>query len=223
MCLCFNSSAGQNATAPAPGSPESAIIQQQRSLAIQRLSIERQDTTIRVQSGVPPSAAYFRDRNHPDGPIPAADTSPAGIAGCAPVPPTILQNLVENAAAAYHVQTDLINAVIHQESAGYPCAVSEKGAMGLMQLMPATASLMGAAEPFDINQNVNAGTRLLAELLQRYNGDLNRVLGAYNAGTAAVDRAGGPPAFPETLNYIRSIMARIKLPVDPKLFGAANR
>ena len=95
--------------------------------------------------------------------------------------------------------------------------------MGLMQLMPATAVQMGATQPFDVDQNVTAGTRLLAELMQRYNGDLNRVLGAYNAGAAAVDRAGGPPPFPETMNYIHSILEQIKQPFDPKLFASPIR
>ena len=92
-----------------------------------------------------------------------------------------------------------------------------------MQLMPATAVLMGATDPFDINQNVSAGTRLLADLMQRYSGDLNRVLGAYNAGTAAVDHAGGPPPFAETVNYIHSVLEQIKAPVDPKLFAPSIR
>ena len=95
--------------------------------------------------------------------------------------------------------------------------------MGLMQLMPDTAADMGAVEPFDVTQNVSAGTRLLAELMQRYKGDLNRVLGAYNAGPSAVDRAGGTPPFPETLNYIHSILEKLKLPVDPKLFAPLVR
>jgi soluble lytic murein transglycosylase-like protein len=78
--------------------------------------------------------------------------------------------------------------------------------MRLTQLMPETAADTGASEPFDVRQNVRAGTRLLSELMHRYNGDLNRVLGAYNAGAAAVDRSGGPPLFPETVNYIRSVL-----------------
>jgi soluble lytic murein transglycosylase-like protein len=135
----------------------------------------------------------------------------------------VLQSAVHNAAQTYDVAPTLIHAVIRQESGGYPCAVSEKGAMGLMQLMPETAADMGATEPFDIIQNVSAGTRLLAELMQRYRGDLNRVLGAYNAGPAAVDRAGGTPPFPETINYIHSILERLKPPNDPKLFAAPVR
>ena len=134
-----------------------------------------------------------------------------------------LESAVHNAAETYAVAPNLIHAVIRQESGGYPCAVSEKGAMGLMQLMPDTADEMGAVEPFDVGQNIAAGTRLLAELMQRYKGDLNRVLGAYNAGPAAVDRAGGSPPFPETINYVRSIMERLKPTVDPKLFAAPVR
>ncbi len=135
----------------------------------------------------------------------------------------MLDNVVHNAAKTYDVEPNLIQAVIRQESGGYPCAVSEKGAMGLMQLMPDTALAMGAAEPFDIIQNVTAGTRLLAELMLRYHGDLNRVLGAYNAGPAAVDRSGGALPFPETLNYVRSILEQLRLPDYPKLFAAPVR
>lgn len=129
----------------------------------------------------------------------------------------VLHNVVQQAAASYHVAPDLIQAVIRQESAGYPCAQSEKGAMGLMQLMPATATGLGVADPYDAGQNVDAGTRLLAELLQRYQGDLNRVLGAYNAGTAAVDRFDGIPPFAETVGYIHSVLNQIKPPSNPKL------
>ena len=95
--------------------------------------------------------------------------------------------------------------------------------MGLMQLMPETAVEMGVTEPFDISQNVNGGARFLSELIKLYKGDLNRVLGAYNAGPAAVDRANGPPPFPETLNYIHSVLDQIKTPFDPKLFASPVR
>jgi soluble lytic murein transglycosylase-like protein len=92
-----------------------------------------------------------------------------------------------------------------------------------MQLMPDTAAEMGATEPFDVTQNVSAGTRFLAELLQRYRGDLIRVLGAYNAGPEAVDRTGAPPPFPETISYIYSILERLKPSADPKLFPLSVR
>ncbi len=187
------------------------MVQQQRSVAIQIQSIERQ----RAAAGQPP------ERSPSAGPVwaqeePAPARPPA--ADCVPVSPMALESVVQSAAATYRIAPNLIHAVIRQESGGYPCAVSDKGAMGLMQLMPATAVLMGASEPFDVKQNVTAGTRLLADLMQRYQGDINRVLGAYNAGTAAVDHAGGTPPFPETLNYVHSILEQIKAPLDPKLF-----
>ena len=205
--VCFSFSAvGQNPPAPSPATQqestarlqEGAAAAQQRSVAIQRLSVESQRAAI---------ATHYPDTRPRLVPGPprsfAADAVTAPFtAGCDPVSPMALADAVHRAATTYKVAPSLINAVIRQESGGYPCAVSDKGAMGLMQLMPATAVEMGAGQPFDVNQNVTAGTRLLAELMQRYNGDLNRVLGAYNAGTAAVDRAGGPPPFAETVNYI---------------------
>src|ERR1019366_4591892 len=176
-------------------------------------SIERQRPAVQPQASARPSSRLFETEGQ------GQPFSP----GCGPVPPMVLQSVVHSAAKTYDVEPNLIDAVIRQESGGYPCVVSEKGAMGLMQLMPATAVELGANEPFDINQNVTAGTRLLAELLQRYQGDLNRVLGAYNAGPAAVDRAGGPPPFPETINYVHSILQQLKTPSDPKLFPFSVR
>jgi hypothetical protein len=203
-----------------PASQESAIDLQRRSIAIQQQSIERQRGPARLQTPVTPSRLTPTVEETDS--APPAGSSPPPF-DCAPVQSLVLQSIVQKAAATYAVSPNLINAVIRQESAGYPCAVSDKGAMGLMQLMPATAAQLGAAEPFDVDQNVTAGTRLLSELMQRYKGDLNRVLGAYNAGPAAVDRAGGPPPFPETLNYIRSITEQIKQPLAPKLFAAPIR
>ena len=185
---------------------------QQRSIALQQQSIERQRSTAARQPSVAPAARSV-ERSESDG------ETAAFAPDCQPISPLVLQRVVQAAATANNLSPSLINAVIRQESGGYPCAVSNKGAMGLMQLMPATALQMGATEPFDVDQNIAAGTRLLAELMQRYQGDLNRVLGAYNAGTAAVDRAGGPPPFPETVNYIHSILGQINAPSDPKLFA----
>jgi len=214
------------------GSQQDAINTQLRSISIQQLSIERQRAVAQQQSGartIPRIASpRIAPREEWNGGWSVAEPgSASGTAsyqpGCPPVPPMFLQSVVQRAAAAYDVPPNLINAVIRQESGGYPCAVSEKGAMGLMQLMPATAAGLGAGEPFDVDQNVSAGTRLLAELIQRYKGDMNRVLGAYNAGTVAVDRAGGTPPFAETQNYIHSILEQIKAPIAPKLFAYPGR
>jgi soluble lytic murein transglycosylase-like protein len=224
ICLSFSfSAAGQSTTSSAPATnQESAITQQQRSLAVQRQSIERQRAATSQQSGTLPYPRVGSSGFQYEGGY-ASNPGAANRPDCPPVSAMALQNIVQNAAAANNVSASLINAVIHQESGGYPCAVSDKGAMGLMQLMPATAIRMGAAEPFDANQNVAAGTRLLAELIQRYKGDLIRVLGAYNAGAGAVDRAGGAPPFPETTDYIHSVLEQIKVPFDPKLFDSPIR
>ena len=208
LAAVFNLSAIGQSTAPV--NQESALELQRRSVSLQRQSVERQRTAAGAQVGEQPPRPF---------PLAPAPQGP----DCGAVAPLILERIVDRASKAYSVSINLIHAVIRQESGGNPCAISEKGAMGLMQLMPDTAVEMGATQPFDIQQNVTAGTRLLAALMQRYNGDLNRVLGAYNAGTAAVDRAGGPPPFPETTNYIRSILQQIKSPLDPKLFPPVIR
>ncbi len=117
--------------------------------------------------------------------------------------------LIDSAAQKEGLSSDLLHAVIRQESAYRPCAVSLKGALGLMQLMPATARSLGVDDPFDPKENVEGGARLLRDLMDRYTGDLSRVLGAYNAGTARVDAADGVPQIPETLNYVDRIMRNL--------------
>ena len=103
------------------------------------------------------------------------------------------------------VDADLVRAVVKVESNYNPRAVSPKGAMGLMQLMPATARQFKLANPFDTRQNLDAGVRHLRSLLTNYNGDLRLSLAAYNAGAGAVSRANGVPPFAETQGYVRRI------------------
>jgi membrane-bound lytic murein transglycosylase B len=129
---------------------------------------------------------------------------------CPPLSPLRRQALVESAAKKAKVPVDLLSAVIEQESGFRPCSVSAKGAMGLMQLMPSTANDLGVQDAFDPNQNVEAGASLLKTLMDRYGGDLNRVLGAYNAGPGRVDEAGGVPAIPETMKYVEGILGRLQ-------------
>jgi soluble lytic murein transglycosylase-like protein len=118
---------------------------------------------------------------------------------------TDIDRIVQIAAERHKVDPALIRAVIQHESDWNPNAVSRAGAQGLMQLMPATAEQHGVGDVFDPEQNINAGARHLRILLERYNGDLDKALAAYNAGEGAVRRAGGVPRIRETQNYVAKV------------------
>ena len=115
--------------------------------------------------------------------------------------------LISTVASAHDVDVRLIHAVIEQESNYQPRARSKKGARGLMQLMPATARQYGVRNSYDPKSNLEAGVRHLKDLLKRL--DLPVALAAYNAGEGTVQRYGGLPPFPETRNYVTSILRRI--------------
>ena len=117
-------------------------------------------------------------------------------------------DLIRQAARAQQVDPALVTSVIHVESCFDPQAVSRVGAHGLMQLMPATAADLGVSDRFDPAQNIRGGTRYLAAMLQRFGGDLDLALAAYNAGPGAVERHGGVPPFAETQTYIQRVRAQ---------------
>lgn len=112
---------------------------------------------------------------------------------------------IDEAASRHNVDPNLVRAVIKVESNFNPNAVSRKGAMGLMQLMPQTARQLKVENPFDPQQNVDAGVRHLKQLMESYGGDVKLTLAAYNAGQGAVARSAGVPHFAETRNYVKRI------------------
>jgi soluble lytic murein transglycosylase-like protein len=119
--------------------------------------------------------------------------------------PEEIDAAIEKAASRHNVDPNLVRSVIKVESDFNPNAVSRKGAMGLMQLMPQTARQLNVKNPFDPQQNVDAGVRHLKKLLESYGGDIKLSLAAYNAGTGAVARSAGVPPIAETQNYVRRI------------------
>jgi soluble lytic murein transglycosylase-like protein len=120
---------------------------------------------------------------------------------------TRYDSIIENAAVSAAVEPNLLRAVIVVESGFNSRAVSKRGAVGLMQLMPATATRFGVSNPFDPKQNVHAGARYLKFLIDRFGQNIRLALAAYNAGEEAVDRNGGQiPPFTETMEYVPRVM-----------------
>jgi soluble lytic murein transglycosylase-like protein len=121
-----------------------------------------------------------------------------------------LETLAADVARRHGLDPALVLAVASVESGFRPKAVSPKGAQGLMQLMPATATSLGVADAFDPETNLEGGSRYLAELIALYDGDLTKALAAYNAGPGAVKRHGGVPPYQETRAYVKKVLERYK-------------
>lgn len=115
--------------------------------------------------------------------------------------------LIERHAESRGLDPRLVRAVVQVESGYNPTAVSNKGAMGLMQLMPATARDLAVASPFEPGENLRGGTEYLRGLLEHFGGRTELALAAYNAGPSAVARYGGVPPYPETLSYVRKVLS----------------
>ena len=182
------------------------------SIAKQKESIKAQVAAV-SHKPAPAAAAFFVapwvDPMPPPTAAPPIAIATTNVSLCDAMPSADLDKLVTESAQRESVRADLIRAVIGEESANRPCAVSMKGAQGLMQLMPATAGQFGVTDPFDPKQNVDAGTKLLKQLLDRYSGDLAKTLSAYNAGATRVDDADGVPPIAETENYVADILAKL--------------
>jgi soluble lytic murein transglycosylase-like protein len=177
------------------------VAQQRQSLFMQRASLKRQMGEAHFNAAV--GTTFYGALN------PAFYM--AASAPCPPLNPAIRESLIFDAARTHGLDPDLLRAVMHRESGFRPCAVSMKGALGVMQLMPSTLVQFHVRDPFDPAQSIRAGAGLLRNLLDRYDGDVKHTLAAYNAGAARIDNAD-PETYPdETKSYIAAIAAELGL------------
>lgn len=139
---------------------------------------------------------------------PAPVPLPVAIDTAEPATATDIPSLLSDAGHRQGLDPDLLKSMIAEESAFNASAVSPKGARGLMQLMPQTATDLGVSNAFHPGENVYGGALYIRGLIDRYQGDLAKALAAYNAGPAAVDRFGGIPPYKETQTYVRRVIAR---------------
>jgi soluble lytic murein transglycosylase-like protein len=193
---------------------ESAVLASGLRLHVDRH--EESDGMVRLYRGegvtvIPKSFVRSFEPDEPDTPVlappPAAEQPTAAPAAKPPKAPEAPdpRALVRAAAARAGLPAAFVESVAKTESGFDPAAVSPKGAIGVMQLMPATAKALGA-DANDPAQNIDAGARLLRELLLKYDGDVVKALAAYNAGETAVDRYQGVPPYPETQHYVNTVV-----------------
>ena len=201
------------ASAPA-ASAQQQPNKQAGSVEAMLASVDKQKAAVRAQAGSAGAATdtFFTA----PWTTPATIPVPAVVPSCTAMPEAELKPLVDESAKAEGLKPELIRAVIRRESASYACAISEKGATGLMQLMPDVAQQFGA-DPLDPKQNVQAGSRYLKQLMSRYKGDLKLALAAYNAGPQLVDAQNKVPNIPETTSYVEAILKDLKetAPANP--------
>jgi soluble lytic murein transglycosylase-like protein len=212
LCTVLRLMAGQtDSQQKAASAPP--VNKQASSVEAMLASVDKQRAAVKAQAGTaaaPSSDTFFTT----PWTTPATIPVPAVVPSCTAMPEADLKPLIDESAKAQDLKPELIHAVIRRESDSYPCAVSEKGAVGLMQLMPDVARQFGA-DPLDPKQNVQAGSRYLKQLMSRYKGDLKLALAAYNAGPQLVDAQNKVPDIPETTSYVEAILKDLKEPASP--------
>ena len=189
----------------APAAAELVLLTTGRTLAISGHAFEGDRVVLYLPNGG--EIVYDRSlivRIEPD----AAPAPPVQVMAEAPspLPARPFAGIIDAVSVRHGVPSALVYALIEVESAYRPAARSPKGAMGLMQLMPATVTRYEVTDPFDPTANIEAGTRHLRSLLDRYDDDVNRALAAYNAGEGPVRKFGGMPPYPETRRYVAKIL-----------------
>ena len=139
-----------------------------------------------------------------------------------PEPDVDMNEIFERASKTYNVPVNLLKALGYEESGFDPNAVSSAGAMGIMQLMPETAQSLGVTDPFDAEQNIMGGAKLLSENLELYNGNVDLALAAYSAGRGSVEKYGGVPPFEETQNAIRKVKNFMGMDLDAPMVSVSG-
>ena len=179
-----------------------------KALKIEALSCDASTCVATLKGGDVEVRATDVERVEPDEEVDAEPAAPAASAtGAADsIATRTMEQMVGDAARKYALPRSLVRAVARAESALNPAAVSPRGARGVMQLMPDTARELGVDNPFDPAQNIDAGARLLRQLLEKYDGRVAEALAAYNAGAGAVSKHNGVPPYRETRGYIRKVV-----------------
>jgi len=192
---------------PVGASADTLYLRAGKTLKIEALSCNPSACVASLKGGDVEVRAIDVERVEPDEEVDAEPATPV------PSPedvvdraPRTIERMVGDAARKYALPRSLVRAVARAESALHPSAVSPKGAQGVMQLMPGTAKELGVRNPLDPGENIDAGARLLRQLLEKYDGHVAEALAAYNAGQDAVARHNGVPPYRETRGYIRKVV-----------------
>lgn len=192
---------------PGAAAADTLYLRTGKTLKIDTLSCNASACVATLEGGAIGIRAIDIERVEPDEEVDAEPVVPvASPAGVVDSTRQDIERMIEDAARKYALPRSLVRAVARAESALDPAAVSPRGALGVMQLMPGTARELGIDNAFDPAQNIDAGARLLRQFLERYEGRVAEALAAYNAGPGAVAKHNGVPPYRETHGYIRRVV-----------------